>query len=165
MVVPRKCQHEELGKLFRGVNALNLDAKGRMAMPTRYRQRLSDMCNGQMVITVDNSDRCLLLYPLQEWEEVERKLQKLPSFNKQARRLQRLLIGHATEVEMDGAGRLLLPPPLREFAGLDKRTVLIGQSNKFELWSEDLWTASRSEWLAAGDDLGDLPEEMETMSL
>ena len=151
--------------MFRGVNALNLDAKGRMAMPTRYRERLSEMCAGQMVVTVDNSDRCLLLYPLQEWEEVERKLQKLPSFNKQARRLQRLLIGHATEVEMDGAGRLLLPPPLREFASLEKRIVLIGQSNKFELWSEELWDARCSEWLAEGDDLGDLPEEMETMSL
>jgi MraZ protein len=151
--------------VFRGVNALNLDAKGRMAMPTRYRERLSDMCNGQMVITVDNSERCLLLYTLPEWEEVERKLQKLPSFNKQARRLQRLLIGHATEVDMDANGRLLLPPPLREFAGLEKRTVLIGQSNKFELWSEDLWNERRSEWLAEDDDLGELPEEMETMSL
>ncbi len=151
--------------MFRGVNALNLDAKGRVAIPTRYRQRLSDMCDGQIVITIDNSDRCLLVYPLQEWEVVERKLQKLPSFNRQARRLQRMLIGHATEVEMDGTGRLLVPPPLREFAGLEKRTVLIGQSNKFELWSEELWTESRSEWMAAGDDLGDLPAEMETMSL
>jgi MraZ protein len=151
--------------VFRGVNALNLDTKGRMAMPTRYRQRLSEMCDGQMVITVDNSERCLLLYTLPEWEEVERKLQKLPSFNKQARRLQRLLIGHATEVDMDSNGRLLLPPPLREFASLEKRTVLIGQSNKFELWSEDLWNERRSEWLAEDDDLGELPEEMETMSL
>ena len=151
--------------MFRGVNALNLDAKGRVAMPTRYRQRLSDTCAGQMVVTVDNSDRCLLLYPLQEWEIVERKLQKLPSFNRQARRLQRMLIGHATEVEMDGTGRLLVPPPLREFAGLEKRAVLIGQSNKFELWNEELWTDSRSDWMEAGDDLGDLPAEMETMSL
>jgi len=151
--------------VFRGVNSLNLDAKGRMAMPTRYRQRLSDMCAGQMVITVDNSERCLLLYTLPEWEEVERKLQKLPSFNKQARRLQRLLIGHATEVDLDGNGRLLLPPPLREFASLEKRAVLIGQSNKFELWSEELWNERRSEWLAEDDDLGELPEEMETMSL
>lgn len=151
--------------MFRGVNSLNLDAKGRMAMPTRYRERLSDMCNGQMVITVDNSERCLLLYTLPEWETVERKLQKLPSFNKQARRLQRLLIGHATEVDMDANGRLLLPPPLRDFASLEKRTVLIGQSNKFELWSEELWNERRSEWLAEDDDLGELPEEMETMSL
>jgi MraZ protein len=151
--------------LFRGVNALNLDAKGRMAMPTRYRPRLADGCGGQMVITVDNRERCLLLYPLPEWEVVERKLQKLPSFHPQARRLQRLLIGHATEVELDGAGRLLLPPPLREFAELEKRAVLIGQGNKFELWSEELWTQRRAEWLAAADDLNDLPPEMESLSL
>jgi len=151
--------------LFRGVNSLNLDAKGRMAMPTSYRQRLSDTCGGQMVITVDSRDRCLLLYPLQEWEIIERKLQKLSSFNKHSRRLQRLLIGHAAEVEMDGSGRLLVPPPLREFAKMEKRVVLVGQSNKFECWNEALWNESRDEWLAEGDDPGELPEEMETFSL
>lgn len=151
--------------MFRGVNALNLDAKGRMAMPTRYRQRLADSCHGQMVITVDNGDRCLLVYPLNEWEVVERRLQKLPSFNKHTRRLQRLLIGHATDVELDSAGRLLVPPPLREFAGLDKKAMLIGQSNRFELWSEELWTQSRDQWLEEGSDLGELPPDMETFSL
>jgi len=154
-----------VGNLFRGVNSLNLDAKGRMAMPTRYRPSLVEGCSGQMVVTVDNRERCLLVYPFPEWEVVERKLQKLPSFNNQARRLQRLLMGHATEVDMDGAGRLLLPPPLREFAGLEKHAVLIGQGNKFELWSEELWTQRREEWLAEGDDLNDLPPEMESMSL
>ena len=134
-------------------------------MPTRYRQRLTDSCHGQMVITVDSSDRCLLVYPLNEWEVVERKLQKLPSFNKQTRRLQRLLIGHATDVEMDNAGRLLVPPPLRDFAGLDKRAVLIGQSNRFELWGEEHWNQQRDEWLNADGDLGDLPSDMETFSL
>lgn len=153
----------ELG-LLRGVNALNLDAKGRMTMPTRYRQRLADSCNGQLVVTVDR-DHCLLLYPLPEWELIERKLVKLPSFNKQARRLQRLLIGHATEVELDGAGRLLLPPPLREFAELEKRAVLIGQGNKFELWNEARWNERRDLWLAEDDDLDDLPAELETLSL
>ena len=151
--------------MFRGVNALNLDTKGRMAMPTRYRQRLVDSCHGQIVITVDSSDRCLLVYPLNEWEVVERKLQKLPSFNKQTRRLQRLLIGHATDVEMDSAGRLLVPPPLRDFAGLDKRTVLIGQGNRFELWGEEHWNQLRDEWLSEDGDLGDLPSDMETFSL
>lgn len=150
--------------LFRGVNALNLDAKGRMMMPTRYRQRLTDSCNGQLVITVDR-DQCLLLYPLPEWEVIERKLVKLPSFNRQARRLQRLLIGHATEVELDSAGRVLLPPPLREFAGVDKRAVLIGQGNKFELWDEALWNERRNAWLAEDDDLDDLPAELESLSL
>jgi len=150
--------------LFRGVNNLNLDIKGRMAVPARYRQRLTESCAGQLVVTVDR-DHCLLLYPLPEWELVERKLQRLPSFNKQARRLQRLYIGHATEVEMDAAGRLLLPPPLREFAGLEKRAVLVGQGNKFEIWREDLWTQRRDEWLNEEEDLEDLPAELESLSL
>lgn len=150
--------------LFRGVNTLNLDTKGRMAMPMRYRQRLTDSCGGQLVVTVDR-DRCLLMYPLPEWELIERKLVKLPSFNKQARRLQRLLIGHATEVELDSAGRVLLPPPLREFADLQKKAVLIGQGNKFELWNEVLWSERRDMWLAEEDDLEDLPADLETLSL
>ncbi len=150
--------------MFRGVNALNLDAKGRMAMPAKYRDRLQELCAGQLVVTVDR-DHCLLLYPLPEWEEIERKLVKLPSFNKQARRLQRLLIGHATEVDVDGAGRILLPPPLRDFAGLDKRVVLIGQGNKFELWHEPVWEARREEWLAEDDGDEALPAELESLSL
>lgn len=150
--------------MFRGVNTLNLDAKGRMAMPARYRQRLGDACDGQMVVTVDR-DRCLLLYPLPEWEIVERKLQKLPSFNPAARRMQRLYMGHATEVELDSAGRMLLPPKLREFAGLEKRAVLVGQGNKFEIWDEDLWDRRRDEWLAEEEGLEDLPPELESLSL
>jgi len=150
--------------VFRGVNTLNLDAKGRMAMPAKYRDRLISHCNGQLVVTVDR-DHCLLLYPLPEWEEIERKLVRLPSLNKQARRLQRLLIGHATEVELDGAGRILLPPPLREFAELDKRVVLIGQGNKFELWNEGHWNERRDQWLTEADDDDELPDELGTLSL
>src|SRR3990167_5426017 len=101
--------------MFRGVNHLALDSKGRLAVPTRYRDTLS---------------------PLRDWEEIERKLVKLPSFSKPARRPQRLLIGHATECELDAAGRILLAPPLREFASLVKNVVLIGQGNKFEIWDE-----------------------------
>jgi len=134
-------------------------------MPSKYRDRLQNHCNGQLVVTVDR-DHCLLLYPLPEWEEIERKLVRLPSLNKQARRLQRLLIGHATEVELDGHGRILLPPPLREFADLEKRIVLIGQGNKFELWNEELWGNRRDEWLSESDDEdGDLPEELGSLSL
>ncbi len=151
--------------MFRGVNALNLDSKGRLAIPTRYRESLNHQCNGQMVVTVDR-DHCLLLYPLPEWEEIERKLVRLPSFNKHARRMQRLLIGHATECEMDANGRILLPPPLREFAALQKAVVLIGQGNKFEIWSEDAWDARRAEWLAqGGEEEGDLPADLESLSL
>jgi len=151
--------------MFRGVNHITLDAKGRMAMPTRYRDRLQERCGGQVVVTVDR-DHCLLVYPLPEWEEIERKLVRLPSLNKQARRLQRLLIGHATESQLDSNGRVLLSQPLREFAGLQRHAVLIGQGNKFELWDEQVWNERRDGWLAEEDEDGlELPAELESLSL
>lgn len=151
--------------MFRGVNTLQLDTKGRLAIPMRYRDTLAHHCNGQMVLTIDR-DHSLLLYPLPDWEEIERKLVKLPSFNKQARRLQRLLIGHAAECELDGNGRILLPPPLREFAGLNKSIVMIGQGNKFEIWSEEAWNENRAGWLSEGDEeSGDLPAGIDSLSL
>ena len=150
--------------MLRGVNEINIDAKGRVAIPTRYRQILADSCEGKLVVTVDE-DYCLLVYPLNEWEIIERKLVKLPSFNKQARRLQRLLVGHATDVELDGSGRLLIPPLLRDFAQIDKRLVLIGQGNKFELWNADRWEQSREVWLNENSDEDSLPEQLESFSL
>ena len=149
--------------MFRGVNQITLDAKGRMAMPTRYRVRLQDRCAGQLVVTVDQ-DHCLLMYPLPEWEEIERKLVRLPSLNKQARRLQRLLIGHATECQLDNNGRVLLSQPLRDFASLQRHAVLIGQGNKFEIWDEPIWNEKRDIWLSEEDEL-ELPTELESLSL
>lgn len=153
--------------MFRGVNALNLDSKGRLAIPTRYRDELVRAAQGHVVITVNpvDQDHCLLLYPLPEWEEIERKLVKLPTLNAATRRLQRLLIGHATELELDGNGRILLPPPLREFAALDKAVVLIGQGNKFEIWDEAKWNTRRAEWLSATGGGGELPDELGSLSL
>lgn len=152
--------------LFRGVTELNLDAKGRMAMPSRYRERLIAHSEGKLVATIDTDERCLLLYALPEWEDIERKLDALPTFNAQARRVQRLLMGHASDLDMDGSGRVLLPPPLRQYAGLEKRIVLIGQGKKFEIWDEVLWQQKRDQWLAeetAPD--GELPAELESLSL
>ena len=152
--------------MFRGVAELNLDAKGRMAMPTRYRERLHERCAGRLVVTIDTDERCLLLYPLSEWENIERKLDALPSFNAHARRIQRLLLGHATDSDMDNNGRLLLPPPLRQYAGLDKHIVLIGQGKKFELWDAAVWNKRRDDWLAE-ETVGDesLPDELLSLSL
>ena len=152
--------------MFRGANKVTLDAKGRLAMPARYRDTLVERSEGRLVTTVDRSDRCLLIYPLPDWEEIERKLMRLPTLNKQVRRLQRLMLGYATELEMDGHGRVLLTRELREFAGLDKQAMLIGQGNKFELWSDERWSTRRDEWLA--DDEGEqagLPQELESLSL
>jgi len=150
--------------MFRGANKLTLDAKGRMVMPTRYRERLLERCGGKLVITVDK-DQCLLIYPLPDWEEIERKLMRLPTLNPQARRLQRLMVGHATDLELDGHGRVLLPPSLREYGLLTRDAVLIGQGVRFELWDEARWNERRDEWLASEDTTTDLPAELETLSL
>ncbi|MDH5764624.1 MAG: division/cell wall cluster transcriptional repressor MraZ [Gammaproteobacteria bacterium] len=151
--------------MFRGINNLAIDTKGRMAMPARYRERLMETCGGRMVVTVDR-DRCLLVYPLHEWEVIESQLVNLPSLNKQARLLQRLLIGHATEVELDSQGRILLPPMLREYAQLDKKIVLIGQGKKFEIWDEQSWNESQAGWLTdINNDEGGMPSSLENLSL
>ncbi|HUX74504.1 MAG TPA: division/cell wall cluster transcriptional repressor MraZ [Steroidobacteraceae bacterium] len=157
-------QSDPLIPMFRGANKLTLDAKGRIVMPTRYRERLQELCGGKLVITVDK-DQCLLIYPLPDWEEIERKLMRLPTLNAQARRLQRLMVGHATDLELDGHGRLLLPPKLREFALLTRDAMLIGQGVRFELWDEARWNERRDEWLAGEEPAADLPAELETLSL
>ena len=151
--------------MFRGVNNLTLDAKGRLAVPVRYRERLTATCNGQLVVTIDRG-YYLLIYPLPTWEEIETKLVHLPSLHPQVLALQRLLVGHATEVSMDGHGRVLLPPALREFARLERDVVLLGLMNKFELWDKTAWDAQRAESLAGEHGAGGgLPEELAGLSL
>ncbi|MCP4612825.1 MAG: division/cell wall cluster transcriptional repressor MraZ [Planctomycetes bacterium] len=150
--------------MFRGVNQINMDAKGRMAIPARYRDKIAACCDGQLVATIDTEERCLLLYPLEEWEAIQEKIEALPSFNPAARRIQRLLIGHATDIDMDGNGRLLLPAPLRDYAELDKKLVLLGQGQKFEIWSESRWLSTREEYLQDVDS-GELPEDLQNLSL
>jgi len=151
--------------MFRGVNPINLDAKGRMAMPSRYRESIAAYCAGQMVATIDAQSRCLLLYPLPDWEEIQAKIDALPSFNPASVRLKRLLIGHATDIELDGSGRLLLPSTLREYASLDKRVVLLGQGRKFEIWSEELWNQTRDDYLKEVGSQDTIPDEMLSLSL
>lgn len=125
--------------MFRGATLINLDSKGRLAVPTRYRETLSETTQGQMVCTIDLHQPCLLLYPLPEWEVIEQKLSRLSSMNPAERRVQRLLLGHATECQMDSAGRLLIASTLRQHASLTKEVMLVGQFNKFELWDEQAW--------------------------
>jgi len=134
--------------MFRGINSVSLDAKGRMALPARLRDTFASVSGGQLVVTIDTSERCLLLYPLPLWEEVQRKLENLPNVNPRSRMLQRLLIGHATDLEPDGSGRVLLPQKLREYAELDKKLVLVGQGNKVEIWSEPRWESQMAQWLS-----------------
>ena len=154
--------------MFRGVTAINLDAKGRFAIPTRFRGELEDCCERQLVVTVAVNEKCigepgcLWLYPLPEWEKLELTVSKLPTLNKMAGKLRRFLIGNATETEMDAQGRLLLSEKLRKFAGMEKKLILVGQLNKFEIWNEDAWNAKENEWLE-GDDTEGL-DELESLS-
>lgn len=150
--------------MFRGANNVTLDAKGRLAVPTRYREGIVERSSGRLIATVDRSDRCLLIYPLPEWEEIELKLRRLPSLNRAVRRLKRLMIGHATDLELDANGRVLIPPNLRDYAGLTKDAVLIGQGNHFELWDEAHWNESRDEWLKVDEASEELPPELESLS-
>jgi MraZ protein len=149
--------------MFRGATKISLDDKGRMVMPTRYREQIADRAQRKLVVTVDR-DQCLLIYPLPDWEEIERKLMSLPNLHAQARRLQRLMVGHATDLELDGHGRILLPPELREFAGLGRAGMLIGQGNRFELWDEARWNARRDLLLKGDEATTDLPSELDSLT-
>ena len=151
--------------MFRGANAISLDAKGRLAMPSRYRDELVSRSAGQLIVTIDAIDPCLCVYPLNEWEIIENKLRELASFREENRRLQRLLIGNAVDLELDGSGRFLVPPRLREYAKLDKRAMLVGQLNKFQLWDEDSWNAVADADLAAIKQPGALSDELRDLIL
>lgn len=148
--------------MFQGSTQLSVDSKGRLAIPARYRDMLLAHCAGSLVLTAD-ADGCLLIYPQPDWQPIREKLLKLSALNPRIRALQRLLVGHAEEVVMDGAGRVLVSPTLRSYAGLDKHVMLIGQGNKFELWDEVKWQAQQD--IALSLMSGDLPPELEGFSL
>ena len=150
--------------MLSGHTSINLDAKGRLAIPTRYRAYLDEVGGGKICATV-HPDICLMLYPLNEWGPVHRRVMKLSNMDPKARDLQRLIIGYASELEMDSNGRLLLPPSLREFARLDKHAVLIGVGNKFELWDAQRWSDRQNTWVGDGDADGTFSDELRSLSL
>ena len=134
-------------------------------MPTRYRDALLEQCGGQLVLTIDIKDKCLLLYPLPEWLEIEKSVKELPALNKATRRVQRLLLGHATDMEMDSAGRISIPSVLRDHAELDKKVMLVGQGNKFEIWSEENWKAELDAMMQEEDEDDSLPDQLKLLKL
>ena len=134
-------------------------------MPARQREPLLSRCEGQIVVTIDTQTSCLVIYPLPEWERIEQEIQALPSLKPAVRRFQRLVLGYATDLELDSSGRMLLPQSLREYAQLDKKLVLVGQGNKLELWSEALWLAEREQALQDSGSDAELPDELITLSL
>ncbi len=148
--------------MFRGIAQLNLDSKSRLAVPSRHRDALVERCAGHLVITAD-ADRCLLVYPLPDWELIQQKLEGLSNLDPRVRELQRRLIGFAVDVDMDSAGRILISPALRQFAQLEKNVVLVGQGRKFELWNQENWEQLIDK--AGGFGAGGLPPELEGFSL
>lgn len=136
---------------FLGTQYLSIDAKGRLALPTRHR----DALNGKVVATVDTRAKCLVLYPIEQWHVVAQKVQALSSMNPKNKRFQRLFFGYANDLDIDANGRILLPANLREYAGLEKRVALVGQGLKMELWSEAMWAAESEDFDLLGDDLPD----------
>jgi len=151
--------------MFRGVQHINMDAKGRLAMPARQREPLLTLCDGQIVVTIDTQAACLVIYPLPEWEKIQKQLQSLPDLKPAVKRFKRLILGYATDLELDGSGRMVLPAPLREHAHLTKKLVLVGQGNKLELWSEALWLAEREQALLESGPDAELPEELTSLTL
>lgn len=149
--------------MFRGISNLSLDAKGRFAVPTRYRESLAAQCGGEVIITVSADAPCLVIYPLPVWLEIERQLDALPGTHPKAIRIKRLLIGHATELSLDASGRLLVPPELRAYAALDKEAVLVGQGKKFELWDQEAWR--KAMYAQDGEDEGEGPTALELIAL
>ncbi|MEM9171758.1 MAG: division/cell wall cluster transcriptional repressor MraZ [Pseudomonadota bacterium] len=143
--------------MFRGPSKVSVDAKGRMAIPTRYRELIAERCDNRLVATIDR-DGCLVIYPYPDWQDIERKLARLPSLNKTAKRLQRLMLGHADEMTLDPQGRININNELLAFAGIKKQAMLVGQVHKFELWDVETWAARRATWLDEEDDGDDLPQ-------
>ncbi len=147
--------------MFIGSYAITMDAKGRMAIPAKVRDTLASICDGRLVVTAHTEERCLLVYPEPQWADLQPKIEALPNIHRKARRMQRLLLGYATPLELDGNGLVLLPQTLRDYAGLEKKLMLIGQGKKLELWSEAGWYDE----LETGDDDVSMPDEVLSLSL
>ena len=153
---------EGRGSVFQGATQLNLDAKGRMAVPARHRDALQVLGSGRLVLTA-HPHRCLLLYPAPAWEPVRDRVLAVSSLDAQSALLRRLLVGNAIDTEMDAAGRLLVTPELRRYASLEKEIWLVGQGSHFEIWSEAGWQAQQDAIFALGDKL--LPPGLENLAL
>lgn len=149
--------------MFRGSNQLTLDAKGRMVMPTEHRELLQERCGGKLVVTIEKL-QCLLIYPFPVWEEVERKIMRLPTMNVHARQLQQMVVGNAKVLDLDSHGRILLPAELREFAFLTRDAVLVGQGTRFELWDETRWKKYCGDWVVSSSSKEAAPVDFETLS-
>ncbi len=156
-----------MGKVsFQGINALSLDAKGRLAIPSGYREQIAAVCGNALVLTLSPYDPCLWLYPVTEWEAIDVKLQQLSDFDKQSRRTKQMMRGYASSCVLDAQGRIRIPESLREFANLVKYITFLGQGNRFELWDADAWVGQRDEWRSdIGRGVGTASEALRDLAL
>ncbi|MFZ1890661.1 MAG: division/cell wall cluster transcriptional repressor MraZ [Formosimonas sp.] len=132
--------------MYQGISALALDAKGRMLIPTKYRDALSVECSGQLTLT-RHPHGCLLLLPRTVWTEMRRDIMAWPM---SARAWQRIFMGNAADVEIDSAGRILISPELRAATGLTKDVMLLGIGSHFEVWDAAAHAAQEAAALDAG---------------
>ena len=151
--------------MFRGYDELTMDAKGRIGLPTRYHDRVMTESQGKFVLTVDIRESCLVLYPLTEWEQIELRFNALPTSSVAMTQLKRRILGYATEVTLDSAGRFLVSPELRQFAHLDKALVVAGQGKKCEIWHKPAWDALQAELLNANFSAAELAQAIDTLAL
>ena len=152
--------------MFRGFQTVNIDDKGRLAVPSRYRQRLSADAGGQLVLTLNPLDRSLWLYPQNNWEQIETKLAALSEFDKRSRRTKQMMRGYACDCQLDSQGRVLIPAELRDYARLQKQAVILGQGNKFEVWDQSSWEQQRDVWLSQIDtEDSEFSEALKSLSL
>jgi MraZ protein len=145
--------------MFQGETAITIDDKGRLAVPTAYRDLVARACGNRLVVTYNPFDNgSLYLYPLPVWERVRDQVNALSKMKATNRNLQLKLVGAATFVELDGSGRIGVPPSMRRTADIEKRAVLVGMGDKFELWSEQAHHAQMRQTLGDADMDADLLE-------
>lgn len=144
--------------MFIGNHSITMDAKGRIAIPSRVREQLSDLCNSQIVLTASTQDNCLLIFPKPQWDEIVQTINSLPPRkSRMLRRTKLIMLGYANEMEVDGNGRILIPPTLRKYASLeDKKLMVIGQGENLEIWSESVF----NQWLDEDVSDEEMPEEL-----
>ena len=141
--------------MFMGEYNHTIDAKGRLIIPSKYRETL-----GNEFVVTKGLDGCLFVYDNAEWAAFEEKLKSLPLTNKDARRFVRFFLAGATLAEVDKQGRILVPGTLREFAELEKEVVLVGVGSRVEIWSKERWEDASSY-----DDVEDIAEHMAELGL
>ncbi len=129
--------------MFRGSFEHTVDSKGRVSVPSKFRDILADHYDGKLVMALD-IDQCLSLYPLEEWEKLEEKIKTLPMMQKEVKDFMRFFFSSATECEVDKQGRILIPPSLRERVGINKNVVFVGIINKIEVWDTKAWESRNS---------------------